>query len=608
VSYLGPLRLHFAGRFQAAVSTVNNDPKHYDNAKFVPSDQEPSGPGGRPPNGWWNPRGDADWRLIGCDVTSAWLADGSAVTDDDPVLAATVADSDRLAPTKLVDLDPCQQLVSTIWGLEMRIADRQGSTLLRGTYEPAAFFDIWIRATEKGDLGDISACAMYQSVLKGVSWGDVSGSPFLSAMRAATPDGILSVKFSVDGYNMSFGDPEFTRGRIVGTIGPSSPVEPEHMVIGRQLAARAGGSGGMFVPADKVNFCTAVVDETAAKVYLDLGNALPTTKPGGEMAKIGKLSLHAGDQVVCPVPYSSDGWYARTAGIVALPADRPLSAAELHLVAESPLSLWVDGSPHAAVTETPNYVRADAFVFRCNPAEPAKIRIYASHLGKPSPHTEVKLRREVSHLQPPPGTHAGTPEGAISFPSSAMTNADGLAQVTVDTSDPGKAREFIDGQVYGIRPMLADSPATPVDWWNFVSLLVWSDFVSANPPTWRGDLQPIFQQYANLYPIMQDFLDLSDYEEVCANQKLLLLAFDLDVADPNSMPVTRDLSTKKRKAILSWLKNPGADGKPLLGEAPPPQPRVTARPEATLPDSLISAKGGKTAAAARRLIVTRETH
>jgi hypothetical protein len=38
VSYLNPLRLHFSGSFEAAVSTVNNDPVHYDSARFKPSD------------------------------------------------------------------------------------------------------------------------------------------------------------------------------------------------------------------------------------------------------------------------------------------------------------------------------------------------------------------------------------------------------------------------------------------------------------------------------------------------------------------------------------------------------------------------------------------
>ena len=87
MSYLGPLRLHFAGTFQAAPSTVNNDPAHFDNATFQPGYQLLQGPGMVPPNGWFSPQGDAAFRLLGCQVTSAWTPSGQ-VTASDPVLQA----------------------------------------------------------------------------------------------------------------------------------------------------------------------------------------------------------------------------------------------------------------------------------------------------------------------------------------------------------------------------------------------------------------------------------------------------------------------------------------------------------------------------------------
>src|ERR1700733_9043176 len=91
VSYLNPLRLHFAGTFEAAVSTVNNDPVHYDNARFDPSYDLPATDTAL--NGSFNPRGSGNWRLHECTVTAAFLADGSPVADADPVLHYLVADS-----------------------------------------------------------------------------------------------------------------------------------------------------------------------------------------------------------------------------------------------------------------------------------------------------------------------------------------------------------------------------------------------------------------------------------------------------------------------------------------------------------------------------------
>src|SRR5947209_13514572 len=113
MSYLNPMRLHFAGRFQAAPSTVNNDFTHYDNATFKPAYQQMQT--ATPSNGSWNPRGDADWRLIGCQVTAAWHTNGTAAGGDDLILTCLIADSDRQVAAKLVDLDPQQQLASAIW-------------------------------------------------------------------------------------------------------------------------------------------------------------------------------------------------------------------------------------------------------------------------------------------------------------------------------------------------------------------------------------------------------------------------------------------------------------------------------------------------------------
>ncbi len=86
MSYLNPLRLHFSGSFQAAISTVNNDPVHYDSASFQRSYQQPQS--GEELNGWFSPEGSGDWRLADCVVTAAFLADGTPAKPVDPVRAA----------------------------------------------------------------------------------------------------------------------------------------------------------------------------------------------------------------------------------------------------------------------------------------------------------------------------------------------------------------------------------------------------------------------------------------------------------------------------------------------------------------------------------------
>ncbi len=195
---------------------------------------------------------------------------------------------------------------------------------------------------------------------------------------------------------------------------------------------------------------------------------------------------------------------------------------------------------------------------------------------------------------------------AVDFPARVVADQNGIAILEVHVKNPARPRQYIDGQVYGIRPILEETLAYganyPFNPWDFVSLLIWDNFQPDSPITWYGSLQPIFQQYANLYPIMERFLDLADYDSVCDHRAMLQLAFGLSIENPNSMPVTRDLSTAKRAAILEWLEFNGPDGKPLKGTPVAGQPAalgLSAEADSREPD--LSRKGGKAAAAARRI-------
>lgn len=620
MSYLNALRLHFAGRFQANVSTVNNDPGHFDNADFQPSYQQRQD--GSALNGWFNPQGDAAWRLLGCRVTSAWTPDGEAAAD--PVLACIVADSDNRVPAKLVDLDSEQQLVSEIWGLQVRIADSHGNTLLCGDFEPAAFTDIWDRATASAG-GDTIAGAMYQSVLSRLVWGDVSLSPFLTQLKAAAGDGLLSIKFNVDSFNLSFTSPDFMTGRVIGTIGPASAAEPRHMLLGRQFMATSDPDSlpppNFYRPNGNINFCTGVYDLAAGLVYLDLGNALPTGT-GGRLLDLGDLALEVCDPTsgasvtLATVPsqgrsgYSSDPqWYARTAGvvIVAVPAKYRRAVELLPLCLVGAL-----GRINEAASGT--FVRADTYVFRASPKDTVSIAAYATKFGQPIAGAAIAFSADASQLQPSNSVNpqdvppVATPLPAIGFATAttvltATTDASGKAVLNLVMDDPGTPRYFndgsgygIDGQVYGVRPSFQD-PAdnAAVNPWNFVSILLWSGYTEPAVPTWK-DVQPIFQQYANLYPVMLRFLDMGNEASVVAHADLLMLAFGLDPADPNVMPVTRDLSPAKRATILAWLaQQPRAEraARPVhtasgaLAAAPAPVAAAsTASPVLAAPDAI----------------------
>jgi hypothetical protein len=159
------------------------------------------------------------------------------------------------------------------------------------------------------------------------------------------------------------------------------------------------------------------------------------------------------------------------------------------------------------------------------------------------------------------------PPGALDYDRHLTTDADGTARLTMRAGDPGGQRGAIDGQVFGLRPVLEQSLSideghNPGE---FVSVRVWDRFQPLDPPTWFGTIEPIFTAYKRLYPVMDAVVDLSSYDDVCANREVLLFAFALPVSDPNSMPVTRDLSPSKRAAIVRWLDDLDEGGRPRVG-------------------------------------------
>jgi hypothetical protein len=324
-------------------------------------------------------------------------------------------------------------------------------------------------------------------VLTHLKWADVSASPFLTALKAAATDGLLSIKFNVDS--------------IAGCI------------------------------------------------FLDLGNALSTNARSGQPNDLGDLviAVAGSSSPLGTIPSQGAGgyaseptWYSRTAGVVAL----PLTAAQL----QAPSNL-------------------------------------------------------VHPKQVPP---VATPTDAIQFSASATTNAQGLALMSLKTSNPGTPCSFnngqdygLDGQVYGIRPSFTGPLLTggPVNQWNFISLLLWSGFTTGQPVTW-SDVEQIFVQYANLYPVVNRFLNMADYNTVVANASLLTLAFGLNPANPNAMPVTRDLSPAKRQAILFFLANPLPATQ--VKSAPPREENAE---EPSPAASKAARMGGKASAASRRIVV-----
>ena len=139
----------------------------------------------------------------------------------------------------------------------------------------------------------------------------------------------------------------------------------------------------------------------------------------------------------------------------------------------------------------------------------------------------------------------------------------GVFRVTIMPQDPDNVRKFVDGQMYALEYIYNNNPPvtdrlTAMNSALFV--LVWNSFTIPDKPNWIRHILPIFQQYANLYPVMKvNFMDLGNYYDVVKNKKHIIKTMMLDKDDPNYMPVTRDLSPQKSNMIVEWLSEENPD-------------------------------------------------
>lgn len=560
MSYLSLPRLVFAGKFQADPSTVNNDPEHFDSADFRSNYQVP-GPGAS--NGWWNPRGTGAWRFFDCTVQSVAYEDGTSCSNPalDPMVGLLITGADARVEGKLVDLDTEQQMVSEIWGLQVLVRNASGDVFLRGSFVESPFADIWTRFP--GGQPDSFFGAFYQSILAGVQQSPLAGSRFLQELGKP---GKLSIKFNVDGYEDDATSQWFTFGRIVGAIGRATPGQPKRFVPGRRLGLLPGSVPPGGLPSTAQN---AMVWIDGRRLTIDLGNSLPTTAAGGPLQDLGQLYVGALPAEGPPVPlaevdYLSPDWYERRAGI----ASFELTAEQASSLESTPLALLqsTSGGLTPLLAESPDgrFIRADQYVFRLDSHASATTRLWATEFGRPLAGQPVALAFDNSYVEgqvtqgPVAGPPVGVPASGLAFAAPGLTGEDGTIEVTLTGNLDGNPRQYIDGQVYGVTYGLGTEPPAPGSRGlsDILSPLVWSPYEVPRQPTWMDDVAPIFQQYANLYPVMRPIVDLANFGSVVEKIGILKRVFAAPVSDPNYMPVTRDLSGPKRKMLKRWLDHP----------------------------------------------------
>jgi len=308
------------------------------------------------------------------------------------------------------------------------------------------------------------------------------------------------------------------------------------------------------------------------------------------------------------VGYAAPGYYQQTAGIQAFPPNGSLTSEQLQALQTLPLAVvqsdGAGGWNVWAVEATDGiYARADMFVCRMNPSESQILPIMVTQFGQPLAGQTIVATISDASIGPNQGgtLPVSIPVKALELELSGPTGADGWTSLTITGSDPGRPRQYVDGQVYEIDLTVvnAANAGTQFDSSLFISVLLFSKTAVPDTVTWNGDVLPILQQYANLYPrphgpvvnydpgypnepnptpLLHPVISLTDKDWVGSFARRILTALGLPIEHPNHMPVTRDLSAGRRAILQKWMQQVIAGSIPLEpGPVIPPEAALEAR-------------------------------
>lgn len=558
MSYLDVPRFHFAGEFLGDPSTLNNqrgsccDPTvgtppaqcNHDLANPIP------GTSGRN----WNPNGRHHFTLRNCVVNSTLDSTGAFANRSNPdsLVGGTVS-STGLA--RLVDLDPNQQFVSQIFGLELRVVDRDGNGFT-ATMSTGTLRDLWARVPGGGMAG---SGGVYQSVLIGVQWFTLGGlirSRPLEELLLRSGDR-LSIKLVLYAYDGAAGtvqapNPNFTVGKLVGTIGPARSGEPDHIPAARMLINSAA-------PGTPFGTAPFKVDTARRRLIVDLGNAIPETAPGGPRPALGameaQIAVAPTKRAVRLGPINYDlAHYLETAGIEEI----ALSTVQLGQLAGRPLQIHTGTPGRLVLAERLGSAEVDAseIALRLNPGEEQDVELVATRFGGPAGGVDINL--DVTAGGPLTGlslfTVAGTTATPVTLPGVVRTAATGKVTVRLRAGDPGHPRAHLDGQLYAIG-FYVGTPVT-ANRRGQIFVRVFESVTIPDTPQW-SDVRDFLTGYARLYPSMTLIFDLSVERVVRTNRGLLATAVQRPETSPSYMPVSRDLSRDRKALLVKYLTTVG---------------------------------------------------
>lgn len=585
MAFLSPPRLYFKGGFVTNVDTANNNDvqgsPNYVDCRNVRMRLDAIAPGttaedfrawcksaGLPAG--WNPLGDnacwfKDAIISGCDVGAGLVTDAIV----EPLIGAKlhIGKAAQRNSAIMVDIDPEGVLGTQLFSDQIRI-DKGLTPRLSG--QPGKAYSYWLHFARNQTIrGFTGASAVWQfEVPLGALTLNTAGSPFLQAVEALEEDRrglvlrfatyLVAAKYTSAELAQRFAaghlDENPAQGVVLGSIGVSDPDQIGTAPSGRPLFAAATFSTShepwSLGPA------SATVDETRQKVVLDLLSTFPEEGPEARKVDVGPAYLAYVDQAGQSVriggfEYGTDS-FNQCAGI----AEVDVPAAMMANVLARPLEIHLEKHRQAASRERPVRVETPARGFYLEPGKTVSIPVRLTRYGK-RPGTATTI--QIAHYDTSDGNFtmpdAATP--LLSHPDAIVTDADGVAQLTVRAEREGV------GLIRFLEP--GQDPSVPAE--GYVGIFSRLDFcnvrilpaddysaLSDAEVSWDLVYKEIFEYYYCLYPTMDRFVRLNDEASVRAAGASILARMHPDLSNRwEYMPRTRELSSGKRELFERWL-------------------------------------------------------
>ena len=629
MSYFSYPRLHFSGKFIADPCTVNNYPGNYDVKGDISKMKL-----------YWNPGGTGGFDFEDCLITKVEYSEDHFATtpEEDSIIGQSFAAIKQFyLSSGLVDLDPRQMMVSTLFGMDLQIGGDEEN--IKGEFSSTPFNGIW-------NFPLSTASATYQGQISSLGFSSAPSSQFLQKISSADK---LSINFAVNQYNnvpqiysfndqtfesmldagipqdiidkfsdlkdlslyqgeggFPFGDIptlsyvtsllisrltteeynlyqtrifeitqkaytpsspfEFTKGLVVGTVGPAFATDPAFVVASRALAPQVSDKSFVYFSSVEtnqkstayLNFSNALKIDPYAGVqpsvlkYSDVGNIYLATFSGAAFKSTEVSLLHD-----TPLDLGGD-CLVKNAGFITQKLNADISSTSVCLVKETSPAIGASPAVYRLLhQENLNgyFMRADKFVYRMNPGDSdptygdtETFDIHVYQYGEPvTDPVEIKLSLSYFDIN---GEELPIPsdDNALSFASNTAATSNGIASFTMTCTEPPAPADNLDGQVYSIEYQFSDSnleaayTLAPGD-----SLSV---HVYQSETTMTG--QEVLKQYGEIYPIMGF---LKSEAAIATRKPMILNLLQYPIDSINHMPVTRDMSTVKRDKAIAWLES-----------------------------------------------------